>query len=192
MRSFIDEFAIGAFLLPAELEMLQSGIISKHVAKGQVLLKKGELYGKTYFVKQGCLRSYSVDEKGKEHIFMFAPEGWIISANESLLPNTPAELYIDAIEASEIEVFDREFMARFEESPTVPRPVFAKLVKRMAVLQRRIIMLMSATALERYQDFLATYPEMAQRVPQKMIASYLGITPEALSKIRRGLAKGHH
>jgi CRP-like cAMP-binding protein len=191
MKSFIDEFAIGAFLLPAELEMLQSGIISKQVAKGQVLLKKGELNGKTYFVKRGCLRSYSVDEKGKEHIFMFAPEGWIISANESLLPNTPAELFIDAIEASEIEVFGREFMARFEKAPTVPRPVFAKLVKRVAVLQRRIIMLMSATALERYEDFLATYPEMAQRVPQKMIASYLGITPEALSKIRRGLTKGH-
>jgi CRP-like cAMP-binding protein len=176
---------------PTLLEKISGLITQKSFAKGKIIQKQGEISDKVYFVKSGCLRSYTVDEKGKEHIFMFAPEGWIISDIESQTYLLPCQLYIDAIENSEVEILSQK---QIEE---IMFPVGAldgvgadRLMKRIAVLQRRVIMLMSASALERYHDFLQTYPNIVQRVPQKMIASYLGITPEALSKIRGQIAKG--
>lgn len=133
-----------------------------------------------YVVEEGLLRSYSIDEKGKEHIFMFAPEGWIIADNHA--PQVPADLYIDALEDSTVIRLSKDI--NIASINTLP------LVRRLAVLQKRIIMLMSASALERYDHFVATYPDIVQRVPQKMIASYLGITPEALSKVKGERARG--
>lgn len=143
------------------------------VSKKEILQRKGDLNGKVYQVEKGLLRSYTIDEKGKEHIFMFGPEGWIVADYEH--PDDPAELYIDALEDSELIVFDKEFNQE---------PDAEKLVKRIQVLQKRVVLLMSSTALERYQHFVATYPNILQRVPQHMIASYLGITPEALSAVK--------
>lgn len=142
--------------------------------KGQIIQYKGDLNSMVYQVESGLLRSYSIDQKGKEHIFMFAPEGWIIADNTS--PTEPSELFIDVLE--DTVVFAREKI--IDSGHDTP-----KLIKRMAVLQRRVIMLMSASAIERYTHFLETYPDIVQRVPQRMIASYLGITPEALSTVKR-------
>lgn len=149
------------------------------VQKGQFLQRKGELDTKVYYVVSGLLRSYSIDEKGKEHIFMFAPEDWLIADN--LPEDVPCELFIDALEESTIKVLEKNID---NENNT------SKLIRRLSVLQKRVIMLMSASAMERYEHFLKTYPQISQRVPQKMIASYLGITPEALSKIKGQRAKG--
>ncbi|HAD11478.1 MAG TPA: Crp/Fnr family transcriptional regulator [Saprospirales bacterium] len=163
---------------------------TKNIAKGQILLRKGEMSSKGYFVKKGCLRCYSIDEKGKEHIFMFAPEGWMASDIATQLRNAASDLFIDALEDSEVEVFDlRQAAAEGFDVYQIFGTGTEKLINRIAVLQKRIIMLMSATAWERYEHFLGTYPNIAQRVPQRMIASYLGITPEALSKLRGDKAK---
>ncbi|MEN0050762.1 MAG: Crp/Fnr family transcriptional regulator [Bacteroidota bacterium] len=144
------------------------------VKKGTILQYKGSLNHKVFQVESGLLRSYSIDEKGKEHIFMFASEGWIIADN--IFPDQPSRLFIDAIEDSTlIQVEKNKFMEHDTE----------KLLKRIEVLQNRIIMLMSASAIERYESFIDTYPDIVQRVPQRMIASYLGITPEALSTVKR-------
>lgn len=152
------------------------------IKKGTILQYKGDLNSKIYSVKEGLLRSYSIDAKGKEHIFMFAPEGWIIAG--SLPPEIPCELYIDAIEDTIAYVSPKDI-----EKETANA---APLIKRLAVLQQRIIMLMSYAAIDRYNHFIATYPEVSQRIPQKMIASYLGITPEALSKVKsQSLKKGN-
>jgi len=183
MVSFLDGAA--GSLSAEQLQLLKSGITVRLVSRGQILQRKGDKSSKTFFVKSGCLRSYSVDDKGKEHIFMFAPEGWIISDMDASLFDRPADLYIDAIEDSEIEVLERDLFTA--AAPSMQG--MAKLAKRISVLQRRIIMLMSATLQERYLDFLDTYPDIAQRVPQKMIASYLGVTPEALSKVRGDMTK---
>ena len=146
-----------------------------HVKKGQILQHRGETNNKIYKVESGLLRSYSIDDKGKEHIFMFAPEDWVI-ADASIVINQEAELFIDALEDSRIEIVEKEAnIERIDASP---------LLKRIAVLQKRVIMLMSSSAIERYEHFVSTYPNIIQRVPQKMIASYLGITPEALSKVK--------
>ena len=190
MQSILDIINSDNSILKEELQQLESNIQIKNVTKGQILQFKGEVSDKSYFVKSGLLRSYSIDENCKEHIFMFAPEGWIISDFVSLTYNTPSELVIEAIEDSELEILNKElFDNLLSKSSKFTLSDTEKLTKRIAVLQKRVIMLMSATAWERYQDFLDTYPNIVQRVPQKMIASYLGITPEALSNMRSNMSK---
>ena len=146
------------------------------VKKGEVLQTRGEINSKIYFVKKGLLRSYSVDDKGKEHIFTFALEGW--SIGDAIPPEEPTELMIDALEDSEVIQLEKDI-----ERDAKPAN-FQMMVRRMLVLQRRVIMMMSESAKDRYDHFERTYPNLMQRIPQKMIAGYLGITPEALSKIR--------
>ena len=109
---------------------------------------------------------------------MFAPENWIIG--DSVSPESPCDLFIDAVEDSVVIQTVKD---------AVPVTDTKKLIKRLEVLQRRIIMLMSAPAIERYEHFIQTYPDIVQRVPQKMIASYLGITPQALSTLRAEIAR---
>ena len=105
---------------------------------------------------------------------MFGPEGWIVADNTPA--EVPVDLYIDALEDSTVLVLDKDLSRE--------NPKAQPLLRRIAVLQKRVILLMSASALDRYEHFEETYPDIMQRVPQKMIASYLGITPEALSKVK--------
>jgi CRP-like cAMP-binding protein len=149
------------------------------VKKGQILQYAGELNTKVYGVEAGLLRSYTIDQKGKEHIFAFANEGWTIA--DLCEVTDPCELFIDALEDSTVTVIEKEERKRQVDINTV--------VNRVFVLQKRVIMLMSATAIERYEHFVKIYPNIVQRVPQKMIASYLGITPEALSRVRKEQTK---
>lgn len=142
--------------------------------KGQILQQPGDLNTKVYEVETGLLRSYSVDVKNKEHVYMFAPENWIIADNSAV--EIPADLYIDAIEDSVV-------IAREKTLENTGHT--EKLIRRLSVLQKRIIMLMSSTAIDRYEHFEKTYPQIIQRVPQRMIASYMGITPEALSRVKK-------
>ena len=152
------------------------------VRKGEVLQRQGELSTNAYYVVEGLVRSYSIDEKGKEHIFLFAPEGWTVA--DAALPDQPAELFIDAIEDSRLLALEKGIQLLLAGDETRLRQQMEKLLRRVFVLQKRVTMLMSAPAVDRYQHFLEMYPDIVQRVPQRMIASYLGITPEALSKVK--------
>ena len=143
------------------------------IPKGQIVQHKGELNTKLYLVKKGLLSSYGLDAKGREHVFMFAPEDWLIADHNGL--ETPCALFIDALEDSEVVVIEKS--SDYE-------PEIQKLFNRLGALQHRIMLLLQATAFERYTDFVKTYPNITQRVPQRMIASYLGMTPEALSKLK--------
>lgn len=167
-----------------EIEILQKHIIHKKLKKGEILLHEGDTVNHLYYVQKGLLRSYSIDHKGKEHIFIFSSEGWMITDGEALDNNSPAVLFIDAIEDSEIQVMEKHLFQQALISTQGLNQMNLLLRKRIYTLEKRVRMLMSATALERYEHFLETYPQITQRVPQRMIASYLGITPEALSKIR--------
>lgn len=144
------------------------------IKKKEILQFKGDLNTKVYKVESGLLRSYTIDAKGREHIFMFAPEDWIIT--DHVGPDEPCELFIDALEDAVVVQIEKDSIKQMESN---------KFIKRMAVLQKRIILLMSAPAIDRYEHFVEMYPNMVQRVPQRMIASYLGITPEALSNAKR-------
>ncbi|MEL6135719.1 MAG: Crp/Fnr family transcriptional regulator, partial [Bacteroidota bacterium] len=143
------------------------------VQKGEILQRPGEINSKIYHVTSGLLRSYCIDQKGKEHIFMFAPEGWIMA--DYVPPERETQLFIQAIEESTLRITEKDIKKETETQ---------KFIRRIEVLQNRVIQLMSATALERYDHFVLTYPNLSQRITQKMIASYLGVTPEALSKVK--------
>jgi len=155
-----------------------------HVAKNQILQKPGGTSTDAFYVKSGLLRSYLIDDDGKIHIFMFAPEGWIISDIESHTLSGSTLLFIDAIEDSEVVQVSKVTPTTFTSVTNDKTQIIQKLFRRIAVLQSRVILLMSASAMQRYEHFISTYPQLVNRVPLKMIASYLGITPEALSNIR--------
>jgi CRP-like cAMP-binding protein len=158
----------------------------KFVKKGESLLRSGEYSHEFYYVEQGCLRSYILDIKGKEHIFQFAPEDWLISDEEALNSHTKAIFNIDAVEDSMIRVATPTSQnLMYGPSDEHIHSVVDKLNRKAVSLRNRIILLLSATAEERYDDFLKTYSNLAQRLPLKMIASYLGIVPESLSRIRK-------
>ena len=161
----------------------------KELRKGTILQSQGERSSKGFYVKKGLLRSFIIDEKGKEHIFHFASETWMIADIESQEFDHPAELFIDCVEDSEVVVFSRKCMLETNRSVDMIKDEVTLLSRRIGVMQRRVLMLMSSSASERYEYFVKTYPDLPNRVPQHMIASYLGITPQALSTIRGKLAK---
>ncbi len=165
--------------------------IPKKVKKHEFLLNEGEIAKNTFFTVRGCLRMYTVDNKGKEHIMQFAPENWWLGDMESSSKNIPSVYFIDALEDSDLLVMD---IVNWEKSmKEIPQLalLFQRLMQnRQTATQKRIIFSMSASAEERYLDFMKTYPSLAQRIPQHMIASYLGITPESLSRIRKQVVKG--
>lgn len=161
----------------------------KEYKKGHVLQYAGDFKALSFYVKKGLLRSYIIDSKGKEHIFMFAPENWIIADLEALEFNEPVQLFIDCLEDSQVIIYDKKSFLKAD----LPKEKLAEntqlLYRRIGKLQRRVLMLMGSLAADRYAYFLNTYPDLPNRVPQRMIATYLGITPQALSTIRGKIAR---
>lgn len=163
---------------------------AKTIDKGAILLSPGQLCRHGYKIVKGCLKSYVIDSDGKEHILQFAPEGWLISDLESITKGIPSKMYIDAVERSEIQVLGQDYLPSFEElSPEMQVEMGVKFRNNLIALHNRLISLLSGTAEERYLDFADTYPALTNRLPQKLIASYLGMTPEHLSYTRGKLAK---
>jgi len=165
---------------------------TKIVKKGQILLSPGDLKSEAYFVNSGLLRYFSIDEKGKEHIIQFAPEDWMLSDRDTSVFNEPAFFFIDAIEDTEVVVVKKDFFPGIKEIvPEILELNILMLHNSIRFMQKRINMLLSATAEDRYLDFIKLYPNLTLRVPQWMIASYLGVTPESLSRVRKDLANKH-
>jgi CRP-like cAMP-binding protein len=160
------------------------------VQKGTILLYKGELCNHGYKVISGCLRSYAVDGTGKEHIIQFAPEEWLIADLDSLINRKPSAIFIDALEDTEIiRLATSDFEDLIVDDLQELQQMNLKLLRNIVSANRRLISLLSYSAEERYLQFIQTYPTLTQRLPLKLIASYLGITPEYLSEVRRKLAK---
>jgi len=172
-------------LSEADFALLQSGAHPKKFRKHQYLLQEGDVSRYHCFITKGLMRTYSVDEKGNEHIIRFAMENWWISDRESLLTDKPSRFNIDAIEDSEVLLFDRPTMAMLmERIPAFGKMITDVLDKSFITSQTRIHEAISSTAEEKYNTFVQRYPAFALRVPQSMIASYLGIKPETLSRLR--------
>ncbi|MBO6200100.1 Crp/Fnr family transcriptional regulator [Epilithonimonas ginsengisoli] len=162
----------------------------KEVKKHEIILREGEISDSTFFVEKGLLRMYSIDKAGKEHVIQFAPENWIISDTTSQLLNEKSRFYIEAIEESTIIVTKEGFFENLSKIyPDVAEKNQRLMFNHIKSLQNRVNALISTTAEERYMDFLKKYPSLMLRAPQWMVASYLGITPESLSRVRKELAK---
>ncbi|TFV96030.1 Crp/Fnr family transcriptional regulator [Algoriphagus kandeliae] len=160
------------------------------VAKGTILQQAGETTTKGYRVAKGCLKSYVLDRSGKEHILQFAPEDWLITDMDSFFHQLPSNMFIEAIEDSEVEVYSRAVLTEIENWETEAlKQMNVKLRNNLIATNKRLIAMLSATAEERYIGFTETYPTLVQRLPLKLIASYIGITPEYLSEIRRKIAR---
>lgn len=166
-----------------------SFFIPKHLRKDQYLIQEGEPARFLGFVTAGLLRSYSIDKKGEEHIIQFAPETWWITDLYSFLAGDNATLFIDALEDSDVLLIDAESYERLCTTiPEFERYFRILLQNNYVATHRRILASISLSAEERYLQLLENYPTIAQRVALRHIASYLGITPEALSRIRRRLS----
>jgi CRP-like cAMP-binding protein len=172
-----------------QLRQIQPFFKPKTISKGNILLYINDVCEYTCFVVKGCLRSYVIDDKGKEHIIQFAPEQWWISEQVSLQNREPSMYYIDAVEDTEYLAADRFFFEEFHKVVPAAREMLNILqLNSLRSFQKRLVSHLSATGEERYLGFLKTHPSLALRLPQKMIASYLGVTPESLSRIRKELA----
>jgi len=184
LRSYLAEKKVE--LTEEQFKLWTSRFTPKKVRKHEFLLNEGDVSKHAYFTVHGCLRMYTVDNKGKEHIMQFAPENWWLGDMESSTTHAPSVYFIDALEDSDVLVMDTDSWEKsLKEIPALAM-LFQRLMQnRQTATQKRIIFSMSASAEERYLDFMKTYPNLAQRIPQHMIASYLGITPESLSRIRK-------
>lgn len=163
---------------------------TQHIKKKDFFLRAGEVCKHVAFVLQGCLRSYAVAEEGFEHNLQFAPEGWWITDMNSIIHGAVARLNIDAIEDTQALLLSRDQQERLlKEVPKLER--FFRIIseKSMAGSHKRLIDQVSVNAQTRYLNFCEQYPGLIQRLPQKQIASYIGVTPEFLSKIKSDLLR---
>lgn len=177
-------------VLPAHLEQLPEIPVLKEVKRGDVLLRNGQVCDHIFFVIKGVLRFYAIDDLGKEHILQFATENWWMADRNNLCDHQPSVYFIDAVEDSTIVLINQGFIEKAAEASIEFRNFHEKILqKRIKTLYHRINLLIGASAKERYLDFLKTYPDLLMRVPQWMIASYLGVTPEGLSRVRKEISQ---
>jgi CRP-like cAMP-binding protein len=154
----------------------------------QMLLKEGEICRYSSFVVQGCLRGYSIDENGFEHVLNFAPQNWWIADMYSLITQKPGVLNIEALEDTEILTLSKIS----QEELYVKVPVFERFFRiitenSLVSYQQRLLDNLSLTAEERYNNFCKRYPTLITTLPSKQIASYIGVTPEFFSKMKHQL-----
>lgn len=174
---------------PEEMEVIQTYLMPKKLRKKQYLLQEGDVCKYIAFVTNGMLREYSVDESGKEHIMQFAPEGWTISDLHSFLTGEVAGYNIDALEDSELVLISNTAHAELLKiSPKYETYIRLQLTGAYLAMQKRINSIISLSLEERYTNFTSLYADIVQRVPQHMIASYMGLQPATLSRLRRKIA----
>ncbi len=176
-------------LTEEEKVLVKSFFLPKKLRKKQYLLQEGDACKYVTFVEAGLLRSYSIDDKGSEHILQFAFEGWWIGDQYSFLTGEPSVYTIDALEDSQLLLLTKEAEDNMMEAvPKMERFFRILMQNSLIAMQRRLVNSLSKTAEEKYSDLVVSCPSIPQRVPQHMMASFLGITPETLSRIRKQIS----
>jgi CRP-like cAMP-binding protein len=185
-EQLLNNFRKHISLSDQEVELLITHVEFRKVKKKQWLVTPGEPCRSEHYINKGCFRAYCIDEQGHEHVTKISTEDWWITDIQSFLSGDPAQLYVEALEDGEVIVFRKHMLEElYKRIPQLNK--YFRLLYQLALVnnQRRIFQTISNTAEEHYLRFLEQHPELEQRVPQYMIASYLGITPEFLSKIRK-------
>lgn len=173
-------------LTDEEFEVCKKYFTVKKIKKHQFLLNEGDVSSSIAFINSGCMRAYTIDHKGIEHIIQFAIEDWWISDLNSFLTGRPAVYNIDALQDSEILLLDKTARDTLLNECSKMERFFRILIESNYIAtHQRIADSLSSSAEERYLKFIKTYPRLFEMVPQNQIASYLGITPQSLSRIRK-------
>lgn len=181
----INSFKRHVALTPEEEALILEKLQYKKIKKKDFLFREGDKVPEVAFVLSGCLRSYSTDENGFEHILQFAPFGWWITDLYGMISGQPSSLWIEAVSDTEVALLNRkDQLDLFDKIPKLER-YFRILTENALVSSRkRTLDSLTLTARQRYSDFCNSYPSLVNEVPLKLIAAYIGITPEFLSKIR--------
>lgn len=193
LQPLIDHFESYIPLKEAEKQLLEGRVTQRQIRRRQAILQEGFPCKHYSFVVKGCFRLFGIDEKGIEHNLQFAADNdlpasrWIADIG-SFHAGTPSRLFIEAIEPSTVlQIEQQDLYFLYQNLPKLDR-IFKVIVEDKYVeLQNRMLQTISSTAQERYVAFLQQYPTLALRLPNTQIASYLGITPEFLSKIRKDM-----
>ncbi len=175
-------------LTPNEIAILESKITVRKYLKGQYIVQQGDICKYECFVLSGCTKTFYVDKEGQEHILMFSIEDWWTSDMGSFITQTPADFNVQCLENSELVMFSYDVIEDlYRDIPKLERFFRQIIEKAFVASQKRIVRNFSMSAKEQYLYFRDQYPLIEQRIPQYMIASYLGITKEFLSKIKSQL-----
>jgi len=181
----IEKFVV---LNETEKQLLKQYVRTIHLKNKEFLLNEGQVCKSLYFVENGCLRMFFINKKASEQIVQFALEGWWLSDYFSFMNNLSSEYYIQCIEKSEICAIDIQlFEELVHELPKLERYFRIVMQKGIAAAQYRSKLMYEMSKEEFYVHFSTAFPEFMQRVPQYMVASYLGLTPEYLSELRKKL-----
>ena len=173
-----------------EKEALKKVFTERRIKRRQFILQEGDICKLNTFVVEGCFRMYFVDEKGKEHNIQFAVENWWVGDIGSFHSEEPSKLCIEAIENSVIlQITKQDQLDLFVNYPKFNRIFRVITENALVAFQRRVLQNISSTAEERYLDFMKRYPYFFNRISNVQIASFLGVTPEFLSAVRKKIAK---
>lgn len=173
-----------------EKELILSKIELKHYKAKTVILHAGEICKHSYFVKSGILRSFTINDNIVEHVLQFACEDWWIGDMYSLISQKPGNLFIEVNEDAEVALLSKEDQEElYHKIPKLERFFRILTENSLVAHQERLMDNLSLTAEERFEKFCSKYPTLIQKVPQKQIASYIGVTPEFFSKMKSRLLK---
>lgn len=185
MNNVISYFDKYLPLVDAEKDALVSRLTERKIKRKQFILQEGDVCKYFTYIVAGCFKMYGVDQSGVEHNLVFAAEDEWISDIDSLHKERPSKLFIEAVEPSVIlQISKGDLWYLYTNYPKFDRNFRVIIEDKYIELQNRLLQTFSSTAYERYERFLEQYPKLANRLPNTQIASYLGITPEFLSKIR--------
>lgn len=178
------------FFSPGEIDLFNALLQYKEIPRKTFLLQEGQVCNFEYYLNKGCIRNFYLDEQGDEVTLQFAIEGWWVSDIASFQEQKPSHMFIESLEHCEVLMLSSQSKEKLlQEVPKFER-VFRLMVQRnLSGLQERLFKTIATTATEKYLDFLDRYPTIPQRVAQHYIASYLGFSPEFLSKVRTRLSR---
>jgi CRP-like cAMP-binding protein len=178
----------GLRLTEEEQSVIETKFHHKRLRRKQYFLQEGDICKQIAFVVKGAARMYSIDEKGHEHIVRFAMETWWLGDHESFNLLTPTRFHIEMLEDTDLLVITTVNAHELRDLVKAFDLTIKAMDKQLAIAtQKRIHAAISMTAEERYDDLVKTYPQFLQRFPQNMVASYLGVSPETLSRMRKNL-----